>query len=195
MASNSTSAKRGKPKAKAIREVTPAEIEFLQNGILLQTIIEAAGTEEVIRKITGKPLIWDIKGQPNLKEGVHFTTTGRGGNAGHFYYVDAEGNKLNSYTLRHQVNGKNGFCQTFAMMYSKGLKPSLDGLTMKECSIKAAEFLAKYAPKLITQFKKIARKTPYQYDNLTSKELREEIESLIAYRHFYKQVLDEIYYS
>ena len=52
------------------------------------------------------------------EDGIYFNATRRS-NSGHFV-ARKDGNLLDSYTLRYQQRGSNGFCQTFAIMNYTG---------------------------------------------------------------------------
>ena len=127
-----------------VGDVVDGELnDYVAASVFLNALTAAAGHYGAIKELTGATV---IDGRPDpKKDGVYFTPTGRSSSAGHFVAVRG-GRVLNSYDLRLQNHGSNGFCQTFAMMNYLGLTPifgsgsAIHGKT--ECARDAAKWLA-----------------------------------------------------
>jgi hypothetical protein len=113
-------------------------------SIFLNALTAAAGDYAAIKSITGSTV---IDGKPDVKtDGIYFSSgAGRASSAGHFIAVRG-GVVLDSYRMRLQKDGSDGFCQSFAMMNYLGLTPMFGSGSAKfgliECSRVVGTWLA-----------------------------------------------------
>ena len=89
----------------------------------IQWLLDFAGSRDVMDavmdhlSITGKKLVRTEKRllKKSPKNTLLFNT--RDDVMGHWMYFDSKGREWNSYTLDHQRNGSNQFCQSFTLIY------------------------------------------------------------------------------
>lgn len=115
-------------------------VGFVQTSVFFNALTTAAGDYSSIKAITG--FVVD-EGKPDKKkDGVYFSSgAGVASSAGHFVAVHG-GDILDSYGLRLQRGGSDGFCQTFAMMNSLGLTHMFRAGSLVFNAEAAATFLA-----------------------------------------------------
>lgn len=178
------------------RKIEEVDHDHAQRSILMGIITEAAGEFGVIKAITGYDVINDGDHVDNSKlPGIHFKPSRSSPEAGHFYYRDKDGKVFNSYSLRWQKPGSNGFCQTFAMMAALGLTDKFVPGALNDNSQICCRFLAGHAKSLHPAYKSIVKKTWYDYDQLDVKELAEDINALASSLDFGTILLSEVVYT
>lgn len=142
----------------------------------------------------------DIKNKlDKTKNHVIFKSSG-GDRSGHFHFFNKFLNKCeDSYKLGWQVAGRNGFCQTFALMGALGMHEVFKLKSKNKCSEIACQYLIDNAIKNPKNFKKYWRKLCKAKDyknieNLTPKEIEEDIHKSRETSLFNKLVQDEVVY-
>jgi len=148
---------------------------------LLAILTTAAGNEDFIRHFDPH-YDMDRKLNKYSPDGIYFR--GRG-NAGHFI-CKANGQEINSYNNNQQISGRNGFCQTFAIM-NYHYKGNIYTKNVQEATKEALIFLRKNANLLVPSFRQAARELDLfadLYNRTDTRNIREYIDRLYNNRNF-----------
>lgn len=149
--------------------------EYLNNFLAILTSV--AGNPSMMESLS-IPYFEKKRGKPD-NEGVTFI--GRD-SAGHFHWKK-DGIASDSYKMRWQVSGSNGFCQTFSIM---GYLGKTDGLVPGDYyknNLEALKFLLRNY-KLIWSYwedvsKQLEKHIYFPDHRITQKKLRDSIQALI----------------
>lgn len=145
------------------------------------------------------------------KSHVVFTPSSRRGAmdvdsaSGHFHFVNKYiGKCQDSYSLKWQKDGSNGFCQTFALMGALGMAEVFKGKTKEECSVVACNFLLQNSDKWFKKYwKTLCKNKGYMnIKDLSVQEIKDDLLTSMFWTSkkggstmFWNLVLDEVVYT
>jgi len=179
---------------------------------IIDILQEIGGNEEYIRSFGveyhyGVRCKDMLKTMNNSKSHVIFTPSGRRHqlgdvSSGHFHFINKDDWRCkDSYTLKWQNDGSNGFCQTFALMGALGRDKDFVGKSKEECSMIACKFILSNNKHWFKKYwKKLCKDKGYvNLESLTELEINEDIEMCMLWKNkkstmFWNLVIDENVY-
>ena len=159
--------------------------KYYYNFLALLAII--LGNNDFILKEMGISLKY-VKRKGKIDESHNGITFVGRDSGGHFHFKSKDGRVTDSYKEGWQIPQTNGFCQTFAIMGFKGKTNELKNKKYLDNTIKVLKFIKTISRSIEKYWKNTVllnyNTVAFDYPDLNSKEIKEDIDCLIQNEYF-----------